>query len=561
MRRRKKLWVGAMFAGFLGLQSLQAAAQTSEPAQMSGNTFNTVGGWTVKPLITVGEQNGAGQDINLKKFGYRVPGILDGIGVFPGGRNEVLVLVNHEFNSDAGYTYKLANGTPLTGARVSYFKLDTRSKKVTAAGLAYDTVFDRAGAMVSNETQINEGADVGGFDRLCSAYGIKKADGNFTTDLYFTGEETSSGLGGQEAVIDVRNKVAYFVPMLGRAAFENVTTVDTKGTNKVALIIGDDRAPAPLLLFIGEKGSVPAGRTYNPPQFLIDNGLANGNLYVWVADNGDTTPQEFNGTGNDRTGKFVKIAHFDPAQAGMPGYDSLGFASLTTQDALAASAGAFLFSRPEDVATNPHDGTQVVMASTGRGQLYPADNWGTIYRIDLEFVGAGALNQPLADIDNISANLDILYDGDDAGNQDFGIRSPDNLDWSANGMIYINEDRSTSPGSLFGGISGIDASAWQLDPATGVASRILEMNRSAVPQGQTDPDPTDIGNWESSGVVDVSEFFDTKKTMLIMTTQAHNVRDGLIGGSENLVEGGQLFLAEGGERDAKRDHRRRLEPQ
>ena len=154
-----------------------------------------------------------------------------------------------------------------------------------------------------------------------------------------------------------------------------------------------------------------------------------------------------------------------------------------------------------------------------------------------------------------------IYDGDDAGNQDFGIRSPDNLDWSANGMIYINEDRSTSPGSLFGGISGIDASAWQLDPATGVASRILEMNRSAVPQGQTDPDPTDIGNWESSGVVDVSEFFDTKKTMLIMTTQAHNVRDGLIGGSENLVEGGQLFLAEGGERDAKRDHRRRLEPQ
>ena len=53
--------------------------------------------------------------------------------------------------------------------------------------------------------------------------------------------------------------------------------------------------------------------------------------------------------------------------------------------ALAAAAGAFEFSRPEDVATNPADGTQVVMASTGRASLYPSDNWGTTYLIDLDF--------------------------------------------------------------------------------------------------------------------------------------------------------------------------------
>ena len=404
--KKSKCLITAAVAAFIGLSHLQAAAQTSEPAQMDGNTFHTVGGWKVNPLITVGEQNGAGQDVNVKKFGYRIPGILDGIGAFAGADNEMLVLVNHEFNSDRGYTYKLANGTPLTGARVSYFKLDTKSRKVKAAGMAYDTIFDRAGVMVTNESQINEGTGQGGFDRFCSAYGIKKADGNFTTDLFFTGEESSSGLGGQEAVVDVHNKVAYVLPMLGRAAFENVTTIDTKGTNKVALMIGDDRAPAPLLLFIGEKGSTPAGGTYNPPQFLVNNGLGNGNLYVWVADNGDTTPQEFNGAGSERSGKFVKIAHFNAAMAGMPGYDSLGLVSQATQDDLAAAKGAFLFSRPEDVATNPEDGTQVVMASTGRGQLYPADNWGTVYRIDLNF--AGALSQPLANIDNIVADIDIV---------------------------------------------------------------------------------------------------------------------------------------------------------
>ena len=67
-----------------------------------------------------------------------------------------------------------------------------------------------------------------------------------------------------------------------------------------------------------------------------------------------------------------------------------------------------------------------------------------------------------------------LYDGDMAGNQDDGIRSPDNLDWGDDGLIYIQEDRSTS-NATFGGTAGREASIWQLDPATGAATRIAEM--------------------------------------------------------------------------------------
>ena len=56
------------------------------------------------------------------------------------------------------------------------------------------------------------------------------------------------------------------------------------------------------------------------------------------------------------------------------GYDADGFATQAQQDKLAEDAGAFTFSRPEDVATNPEDGTVAVLASTGRGSLFPSDD-------------------------------------------------------------------------------------------------------------------------------------------------------------------------------------------
>ena len=125
---------------------------------------------------------------------------------------------------------------------------------------------------------------------------------------------------------------------------------------------------------------------------------------------------------------------------------------------MAAAVGAFQFSRPEDVATDPADPTRFVLASTGRGQLFPSDNWGTTYIVDVDF-------------SDLTATLDIVYDGDDAGagqfaDPDFGLRSPDNLDRADDGMIYVQEDRSTAPRLALGGTSGIEASVWMLDPAT-----------------------------------------------------------------------------------------------
>ncbi len=225
-----------------------------------------------------------------------------------------------------------------------------------------------------------------------------------------------------------------------------------------------------------------------------------------------------------------------------------GYATQAKQDALTAAVSAFKFSRPEDIATNPFDGTQAVLASTGISA--GPDVWGTTYKIDVDFnnINTG----------DITAKIDILYDGNDSGKQDFGLRSPDNLDWADNGKIYIQEDRALGA-TIWGASSKQEASIYVLDPnvANPAASltKIAQVDRSAVPSGQTDSSPTDIGNWETSGILDVSSLFgNAPGTQFIFDVQAHSVRDGSIitatnidgngdgtkTAAENLVEGGQL---------------------
>jgi glycerophosphoryl diester phosphodiesterase len=507
------------------------AFDTMQPAQVSG-----LNGYTVDPLVTIGD------DINE----YIAPGIPDGMGAIALNENTVRLFVNHELSNTAGYAYTLESGAELTGARVSYFDIDTTTRTVVDAGLAYTTIYNRAGAIVDDATDL----EFKGINRFCSAQLIEAnqfGEGNgLANAIFFTGEETG---GGTEFALDVASGELWAVPWLGRAAWENVTELDTGTTDKVALLIGDDREAAPLLLYVGEKNAEGDG------SFLDRNGLAQGKLYAWVPDSGVDSPEDedtapdptgFNGTGNSQAGSWVELDYYRPdlsSADGSTGYDAQGFATQAQQDSLAYDvAGAFQFSRPEDVATNPADGTQAVLSSTGRGERFPEDNWGTTYKIDVDFNESG---------DPLTAQLDILYAGDDAGNgqfagPDFGLRSPDNLDWSADGNVYIQEDRSTYEIDPFGGVSGEEASIWKLDPDSGDLTRIAQINRTTgVPDGQTDTAIGDIGNWESSGIIDVSSLFgEDPGELFLFNTQAHSLQDGIIE-EAGLVQGGQIsFLSD-----------------
>jgi hypothetical protein len=211
------------------------------------------------------------------------------MGAYLKDANTIRLLFQSEITKDAGYTYKLANNTELTGARIHYLDLDKNSNAVLASGLAYDKVFDRAGVAVTSANQISAdgAATKNGFDRFCSANLIEAnafgASKGFANRIEFLGEESSAaygGLGGTMYALDVATNSLYALPDLGFGSWESATAVDTGNANQVALILGDDYASAtvgaPIYMYVGTK-STAEGAT-----FLQRNGLSGGKLYAWV---------------------------------------------------------------------------------------------------------------------------------------------------------------------------------------------------------------------------------------------------------------------------------------
>ncbi|MBN8279561.1 MAG: DUF839 domain-containing protein, partial [Gammaproteobacteria bacterium] len=218
------------------------------------------------------------------------------------------------------------------------------------------------------------------------------------------------------------------------------------------------------------------------------------------------------------------------------GTDAAGWFDDPVLRAQAAAAGGFLYSRPEDLHTNPANPLEAVFTSTGQGNVYPADDWGGIYVATLRFTPTGAGDLAA------TARIRLLYDSDDT--RDRGIRSPDNLVWAGDGRIYVQEDMATKR-AAFGADSGREVSIWSLDPAE--PSRpvlVATVDRSAVPAGSTDAKAGRIGEWESSGIIDASDLLAKSpgETVLLVDVQAHSVQDGVVGGPRDLVQASQLLL-------------------
>lgn len=535
---------GLCAAILLGVAGAVASAQTTESPML-----RPLNGFGVKALLTVGEfvANIDGGDP------YQVTGIPDGIGAFAIDDDTVRLLVNHEFSQGAGAPYALANGAVFpSGARVSIFDLDTDSMEVVAGGLGYTSVVMDGGVEIDPSNVDRYVADYEIMDRFCSS-SLAGPELGFYDNVYFTGEETDGGRGW---AIDVAERRLYEVPALGNGAWENIVAVpstDDNGLGGLAVIVlSDDSAGRPLYLYVGKKGD-------GSESFLQRNGLTGGQLYAWVADSGANTNTEFFGTGSTVGGSFVPLSSNNPS-ADITGDGLLNLADdIQNMDNLVAEAGlagAFFFSRPEDVAVNPVDTdndattSEIIFASTGRvtnlGDLDGDgvddeinDPWGTTYVITLD-------HDSIAGGGPIRADVEIVYDGNDADKRDFGIRSPDNLDWAGNGLAYIQEDRSIGG---FGQDSGVEASIWQLDTQSYFATRVAVVDRSAVPAGQTDTNPDDLGNWETSGILDITTLVDDgglneAERLFVVDVQAHSVRGGPID-DDKLVQGGQILLFTG----------------
>lgn len=532
------------------------AFDTVLPAQATG-----LGNYTVDPIFTVGETID----------GYTPPGILDGIGAFELDNDTVRVLVNHELLNFQGYDYTVSDGQGSTfnldGARISFFDINKQTFQIEDSGLAYDLIYNANGNIATDITFLQDGFV--GFSRFCSSVLVEAeqfGEGRGLEDtIYFAGEEDGgffNPVGGAMWALDVETDELWQVPAFGRGAWENVTEVNTGTADQVAFILADDSAPfdfdsdgvsepVPAYLYVGTKDA--------SGDFLDRNGLRDGQLYVWVSDTGETTPADFNDSGS-LEGRWVAVDN-DPeisqaSENGASGFDEYGYPTQGNLVTQAEALGAFGFSRPKDVATNPEDGSEVVLASTGVDTFENGvDSFGTIYTLDTDF----------SDLNNLTGTLSILYDGDADSTR--ALRSPDNLDWADDGFIYVQEDEAEETAAsgepLFGdgAANPNEAGIVRIDPDTGEVTRIANIDRSVVVDGSlanpfdaVDTDAGDAGEWESSGILDVSALFGQEPgTLFLFDVQAHGIVDQTDFNSasrisdDDLVEGGQLaFLVNGG---------------
>jgi len=488
----------------------------------------------ISSLITNGEvTNGlqAGSSV------FTPVGIFDGLGAYDNLDGTYSLLVNHELGNTNGYQYQVqvkagsaaAATQTVTGARISRFVVAKDIDGNTANG--YQTRLLAGGLAYDQVNSPNASFSLGsGINRFCSANLIPAGQfggRGFVDSLYLAGEETSNG---RFFALDPSTAKLYHVPAFGLGGWESATAVDTGNANTVAVLLFDDTSGTPNYLYLW-VGSKSAGSS----DLLERNGIAanSGSLYAWKADAIANTPAGVAGVA------------LNTAISG--GWVSLGtgsqIAALTTAAdlrSLATGAGAMQFTRIEDGDVNPITGRQVAFTTTGGSG---ADLYGNTQILDLasSFATDGLLASGANTSLRVVADADRLTGTARQG----GIRNPDGLAWSANGSLYVQEDRSLLNGTADGRFGSQEASIWKVDSITGDAVRWAQIDRSAVPTayGQSDSAPTDIGNWESSGILDVSSLYGAAAgSYFLSDVQAHSLTNGNIVGGHYLGEGGQINL-------------------
>ena len=562
MRTASKPLVAALLA-LTTVAAMAAPVSSAENDPAVATMAIGVGRWSTTAIHTVGETIPSTGALNPTTTGDYTPvGVIDGLGAYRLDRNTVRVFANHELLHFRGNAFEVSDGAggtfEMVGARISYFDIDRKTRQIVDAGIAINTVYDADGEIATDLSfQPN---DLAGFTRFCSGSLFEahqfRGHRGFEDRLYFAGEEDGgrfSPVGGAAWALDPETGNIWHLPDLGRGAWENATLLDTGRRDTVAMLLGDDTSPfdydgdgtddpVPLYLYVGTKD--PDG------DFPARNGLRGGKLYVWVADSGAISPADFNGSGQLR-GRWVELDNSPtgtPSNDGSTGYDNFGYPTQGNLVLQARAAGAFGFSRPEDVATNPRNGREAVIASTGVDDFVDgADSFGTIYTVRTNFR-------------RMTATLRIAYDGD--ADPERRLRSPDNLDWADDGRLYIQEDEAeetTLAGEpLFGdgAANPNEAGIIRMTADGRRVERIANIDRSVVLDPTTsgepfDQDAGDAGEWESSGIVDVSRLFGERGgSVFLFSVQAHGIEDQddrnadsrLVDG--DLVEGGQLLFLE-----------------
>jgi hypothetical protein len=412
MEIRLKLWLLAM-----GVCIIPTALTNHALAIHGAGSVNLTpdNGWLAFELVTQGNSL-----VGLSDPGYgntAAWGLYDGLGTYVDG-NKLSIYVNHEQTPAAISRVDVS----ISSVRQTVqSKLDSGATPfpatfVTGMGYAYDRIYDGAYHATNNPSPVATGIPAivnygnANFARFCSGSSyVPEAFGagrGVLDSMYITGEEVS---GGKFYAIDQVTRTMWEVPDFGLGAWENAAQVDTGNTTHVAFVLNSD-AGAPnsdyIRLYVGAKGSDANGD--DAIDFLERNGLRGGSIYHFTPNPPASTIDLPDGI---VTGKWT-----------------LSTAAALREDKL------------EDVHTNPLNGTQLVFADQTDG----------VYRMDTPLQFAGGVFDPNAS----PATIPQIADDDVAP-----IGAPDNLFWSRNGTIYVQED-------------GNGNEMWQIDENGGGLVRI-----------------------------------------------------------------------------------------
>jgi hypothetical protein len=402
--------------------------------------------------------------------GYELGKLPDGMGAHKVSKNELQLFVSHELNNGTNHGGKFAQVSLLT--------------------LAKD------GSILDGEYLI-DGTE--GYERFCSGF-LMEGHG-FPEPIYFANEETDDGIVvGVTADGDVIE-----MPWLGEFAHENTIHVPyfNEGDQVVFLSFEDGEATeSEIYMFVSDS----------PEDFL----QGDGQLYVF-------------GSTDDDVGAWDDIYYEDGWVDGE--WIPLDW-DYSTQDETdlhneAISKGAFQFIRPEDGATDKRSSHKdtFYMADTGNNvdendvAIPPGANgqtWEKGRMYQFEFTDKN---------DPTEMRFKVILDGNDSEAPGFGMLiNPDNIDTSKE-SIMIQEDRigvtrSTTSAPWYDITK--NAKILRYDLSDGGLEIVAYMNQLADTAARH-------GDWESSGIIDVSSFYG--KGYWLLDVQAHS-----------LQEGGQLLL-------------------
>jgi hypothetical protein len=461
-------------------------------------------GASVKAIISSGE--------SLGDFTFQ--GLPDGIGVRPGeAKHTVDVYVVHEET-----TVPFFGTADFQDASASKLTLSTKG------GHGQGGILDASVAIDQKD----------GFLRFCSASMAGPAEG-FADHVFLTGEETNdAGLvpptvdplygadafpgdgtrqGGFAVALNTETGDYVAVPGMGRLNHEN--TIALPGYDQITLLTTDDtfdRPSAQVYMYLADDQAgvfADEGRLW-AFRVTAKNGVSVDptNPHNGANDYGDVQP------GDDLAGEFILV----------PENIAKGTTSDLPQDALenwSNDHNVFQFVRAEDIGYDKNDPTVVYMADTGGGQIQPNAGTGRLFR-DRSQSESISPNGSIFRFDfndedpKVVDSFSVLAQGDDSSKGAYvAFKSPDNLDTSKKSLM-VQEDTD-------------DAKVWQYRLRQDTWRTVATVN---------DPDG------ESSGIVDVSEWFGGGTWLLDVQGHGVNVEESFDPGTgvTSKLESGQLML-------------------